>query len=172
MALKRDYNIPNTSFVIEDAYHIVTNVEVKKRNIEDPGPVPTTEPVNIAPPIYNEVPHERPMTDEDKAKQHPINYIPTGSFEVDREADGVYWETGYTAQIHVEIYADKNARDTGKNPIGKLGISTSTISPQVATKGMDGKIMFKVNHTSEDNILSQAYTYLKSTDYYSSSLDI
>ena len=172
MALKRDYNIPNTSFVINDAYHIITNVEVKKRNIEDPGPVPTTDPVNIAPPIYESTPNERPMTDEDKLAQHPTNWIATGSFEPDRNADGVYWEKGYTAQIHVEIYANKNARDEGKNPIGKLGIDTNTISPQVATKGMDGRIVFKVNAESEDNILTQAYTYLKGTDYYSGSIDI
>jgi hypothetical protein len=172
MALQRDYNIPYTSFIVSGAYHLVTDVEIKKRNNDDPGPVATAEPINYAPLIYPDTPNERPLTDEDKLAQIPLNAIPTGSFEVDRTADGVYWENGYTAQIQVEIYANKAARDSAKNPIGKIGINTTEISPQVATKGMDGKIMFRANVASEDNILSQAYTYLKSTDYYSGSIDI
>lgn len=172
MALQRDYNIPYTSFIVSGAYHLVTDVEIKKRNNDDVGPVPTTEPINYAPPIYTDTPNERPLTEEDKLSRHPTNVIPTGSFEIDREADGVYWESGYTAQIQVEIYANKEARDNGKNPVGKIGLTTSEISPQVATKGMDGKIMFRANVNNEDNILSQAYTYLKSTDYYSGSIDI
>lgn len=172
MALQRDYNIPYTSFIVSGAYHLVTDVEIKKRNNDDAGPVPTADPINLAPPIYESTPNERPMTDEDKLAQHPINYIITGSFEVDRDADGVYWEKGYTAQIQVEIYANKDARDSGKTPIGKLGLSTTEISPQVATRGMDGKIMFRANVNGGDNILAQAYTYLKSTDYYSGSIDI
>jgi len=172
MALQRDYNIPYTSFIVSGAYHLVTDVEIKKRNNDDPGPVPTAEAINYAPLIYPDTPNERPLTDEDKLAQIPLNAIVTASFEIDRTADGVYWESGYTAQIQIEIYANREARNNGKTPIGKIGLSTTEISPQVATRGMDGKIMFRANTNSEDNILTQAYTYLKSTEYYSGSIDI
>lgn len=171
MALQRDYIIPHTSLTISDAYHIVSDVEIKKRTQDDPGPVEQDHKPNIAPPIYAEVPEGRAMTEEEKNAQHPLNAVPTGSYD-GPIGDPVYWQSGYTSQIKIEVYASKEARDSGKTPIAKLGVGSTIIDEHLATKGMDSKIMFHTSTIDENSILAQAYTYLKSTDYYSGSIDI
>lgn len=175
MALQRDYILPNTSLIISGAYHIVTDVSIDKRNNNVPEPVKPVDD-NLKPePIYDNLPHGRQMTEAEKLSTIPTNAIPTGSFDGSQTDDlSVYWQSGYTSRIAISVYASKDARNEGKSPIAVLGYHTNRIEPnvQLGTKGLDAKIIFKANMDSEDNIFTQAYNYLKTTDYYSSSLDI
>jgi hypothetical protein len=175
MALQRDYILPNTSLIVSGAYHIVTDVSVNKRNNNVPEPVKPVDDIVQPEPIYDNLPQGRQMTDEEKLSTIPTNSIQTGSFDISQTDDlSVYWENGYTSRIAISVYASKDARDEGKNPIAVLGYDTNRIEPnvQLGTKGLDAKIIFKTNMESEDNIFTQAYNYLKTTDYYSSSIDI
>ena len=175
MALQRDYILPNTSLIVSGAYHIITDISVDKRNNNVPEPVKPTDDIVQPEPIYENLPDGRQMTDEEKLSSLPTNLNPTGSFNNSQSEDlQVYWQNGYTSRIAVSVFASEEARNAGKNPIAVLGYHTNRIEPnvQLGTKGMDAKIIFKVNSESEDGILTQAYNYLKTTDYYSSSIDI
>lgn len=139
MALQKNYNIPNTSLIINGAYHIVGDIDVQKRNIDDIGPVVSHNEINT---------------------------------NLDRTSDPVYWKSGYTCRVMVDVYASKEARDTSKNPIATLGRHDIKLEGNLATNGMDEKIVFYSDTDNTENILTQAYLHLKSTDYYSSSIDI
>ena len=139
MALQRNYNIPNTSLIISDAYHIISDIDVQKRNVDDMGPV---------------TPEGTPNTN------------------LDRTSDSVYWKSGYTCRVKVDVYASKAARDTSKKPIATLGVRDIKLEENLATKGMDERIVFYSDTDNTDNILTQAYNHLKSTDYYKDAIDI
>jgi hypothetical protein len=139
MALQRNYNIPHTSLIINDAYHIVSDIDVQKRNVDDMGPVKGN-----------------------------------GEFDtnLDRTSEPVYWKSGYTCRVKVDVYASKEARDTAKKPIATLGVRDIKLEENLATNGMDEKIMFYSDTNDTENILTQAYNHLKSTDYYKDAIDI
>lgn len=139
MALQRNYNIPNTSLIISGAYHIISDIDVQKRNVDDMGPV-TSEG--------------------------------TPNTNLDRTSDSVYWKSGYTCRVKVDVYASKEARDTSKKPIATLGVRDIKLEENLATKGMDERIVFYSDTDNTDNILTQAYNHLKSTDYYKDAIDI
>jgi len=139
MALQRNYNIPNTSLIINDAYHIISDIDVQKRNVDDMGPVKGNGEFNI---------------------------------ELDRASDYVYWKSGYTCRVKVDVYVSKEARDTAKKPIATLGARDIKLEENLATKGMDERIVFYSDTDNSDNILTQAYNHLKSTDYYKDAIDI
>ena len=139
MALQKNYNIPNTSLIINGAYHIVGDIDVQKRNIDDIGPVVSHNEINT---------------------------------NLDRTSDPVYWKSGYTCRVIVNVYASKEARDTGKKPIATLGRYDIKLEENLATKGMDEKIMFYSDTNDTENILTQAYNHLKSTDYYKDAIDV
>jgi hypothetical protein len=143
MALQRNYNVPNTSLIISGAYHMVTDIDIQKRNMDDLGPVSGTVSGS--------------------------NQI---DFELDRTSDPVYWKTGYTCKVMVDVYASKEARDTSKKPIATLGRYAIKLEENLATNGMDEKIMFYSDTNDTENILTQAYNHLKSTDYYKNAIDI
>ena len=139
MALQKDYNIPNTSLIISGAYHMVTDIDIQKRNMDDLGPVSASKEIDI---------------------------------EVYRQADPVYWKSGYTCKVKVDVYASKEARDTSKTPIVTLGAKHIKLDENLATNGMDEKIMFYSDTNDTENILTQAYNHLKRTDYYRDAIDI
>jgi hypothetical protein len=139
MALQRNYNIPNTSLIISGAYHIVGDIDIQKRNIDDIGPITS----------YGEI-----------------------DTNLDRTSDPVYWKSGYTCKVMIDVYASKQARDNGKNPIATLGRYDIKLEENLATKGMDEKIMFYSDTNDTQNILTQAYNHLKSTDYYKDAIDV
>ena len=143
MALQRNYNIPNTSLIISGAYHIISDIDVQKRNVDDMGPVSGTV-----------------------AGSNQIN------FELDRTSEPVYWKSGYTCRVKVDVYASKEARDTAKKPIATLGVRDIKLEENLATQGMDERIVFYSDTDNTDNILTQAYNHLKSTDYYKNAIDI
>jgi hypothetical protein len=139
MALQRNYTIPNTSLIINDAYHIISDIDVQKRNVDDMGPVKGNGEFNI---------------------------------ELDRASDYVYWKRGYTCRVKVDVYVSKEARDTAKKPIATLGVRDIKLQENLATQGMDERIVFYSDTDNSDNILTQAYNHLKSTDYYKDAIDI
>jgi hypothetical protein len=139
MALQRNYNIPNTSLIISGAYHMVTDIDIQKRNMDDLGPVTGSNGTN---------------------------------FELDRTSEPVYWKTGYTCKVMIDVYASKEARDNSKKPIATLGNYSIKLEENLATNGMDEKIMFYSDTNDTENILTQAYNHLKSTDYYKNAIDV
>jgi hypothetical protein len=139
MALQRNYNIPNTSLIVSGAYHIINNIDVQKRNIDDMGPVTGSNQSNS---------------------------------EFDRAAEPVYWKSGYTCKVVVDVYASKEARNTGKSPIAVLGRRDIKLEANLATNGMDEKIVFYSDTNDTENILTQAYIHLKNTDYYRDAIDV
>jgi len=139
MALQRNYNIPNTSLIVSGAYHIISDIEVQKRNMNDMGPVSGSSEFNPG---------------------------------LDRASEPVYWKSGYTCRVKVDVYVSKEARDTAKKPIATLGARDVKLEAHLATEGMDEKIVFYSDTNNTDNLLTQAYLHLKSTDYYSNSIDV
>jgi hypothetical protein len=92
------------------------------------------------------------------------------------KGDPVYWKKGYTGRITLEVYASKDARDNGKNPIGAIGVNpTDVVHPDlktICTPGKDFKVIFFIDTDSSDSILTQAYNHLKTTDYYKNAVEI
>jgi hypothetical protein len=90
--------------------------------------------------------------------------------------DPVYWKAGYVGRIALEVYASKEARDTGKAPIGAIGANpTDVMHPDlktVCTPGKDFKVLFFIDPESSDSILTQAYKHLKTTEYYKNAEEV
>lgn len=93
----------------------------------------------------------------------------SGFTEGDR-GDPVYWKAGYVGRVTLEVYASKEARNTGKAPIGGIGMSpTDVMHPDlktVCTPGKDFKVIFFIDPDSSDSVITQAYNHLKTTEYY------
>lgn len=98
-----------------------------------------------------------------------------GLTAVDR-GDPVYWKAGYVGKITLEVYASKEARDTGKTPLGGIGLNpTDVMHPElktVCTPGKDFQVLFFIDPDSPDSILTQAYNHLKTTDYYKNAEEV
>jgi hypothetical protein len=86
----------------------------------------------------------------------------------------VYWKAGYTAEIAVTIWKDKNARDNDAKPIGFIGRNPSDnkYGVSIGTDGMDHHSVFFLEVPSELNHIEQAYRHLLTTNYYSGSVEI
>jgi hypothetical protein len=138
MALIKDFEIPGTGVTVKDAYHVIVNVSTEKRLVDIPAPPDATNP--------------------------------TGVTNGGDQGDPVYWKAGYVGRIVIEVYASKEARDEGKSPIGAIGVNpTDVMHPDlktVCTPGKDFKVLFFIDSESSDSILTQAYNYLKTTEYY------
>lgn len=144
MALIRDWEIPETGVVVEDAYHVIINVTTEKRLAD------------IAPPPDHSRPEQLTARDDED------------------EAQWVYWKSGYIGRISLEVYSSKDARDSGKKPIGVIGANPieAGVDSQWATKGKDWRIEFFINPDSSDSILTQAYNHLLTTEFYSSATEV
>jgi hypothetical protein len=94
------------------------------------------------------------------------------NFELDRTSEPVYWKSGYTCRVMVDVYASKEARDTAKKPIATLGRYDVKLEANLATNGMDEKIVFYSDTDNTENILTQAYIHLKNTDYYRDAISV
>jgi hypothetical protein len=90
---------------------------------------------------------------------------------LDRTSDPVYWKSGYTCRVKVDVYLSKEARDTAKKPIATLGARDIKLEATLATQGMDERIVFYSDTDNAENILTQAYNHLKSTYYYKDAID-
>jgi hypothetical protein len=125
MALIRDYEIKETGLTVDNAYHVVKNVQVEKR--------------------YSDLPLPVDYTREDGITDAP-------------EREDVYFKEGYVATIEIDIYFNQDCRNSGKKPLGSLG------------NLREYKFMF--DPESSETILSQAYSYLKTTEYYQDAIEI
>jgi len=86
----------------------------------------------------------------------------------------VYWKAGYVGKISIQIFASKEARDNGLNPVGWLGDSPTDagINGQLATPGLAHEVKFMIDPDSSDSILTQAYNHLKTTEYYKDAQEV
>jgi hypothetical protein len=105
----------------------------------------------------------------------PDSSTKSGFTEGER-GDPVYWKAGYVGRIALEVYASKQARDEGKNPIGAIGVTpTDVMHPDlktVCTPGKDFQVLFFIDTDSSDSIFTQAYKHLLSTDYYKDAVEV
>ena len=103
------------------------------------------------------------------------NSRPDGLTPMDRSAGTeVYWAAGYTAEIAVTVYKDKEARNNDAKPIGFIGKNPSDnkYGVSIGTDGMDHRCVFFLEVPSELDHMAQAYRHLLTTDYYSGSLEV
>lgn len=143
MALLRDFEIPGTGFVVDDAYHVIVNITTEKR-LND-----------VLPPPDKSRPDELTHRDDED------------------ETLWVYWKSGYIGKIAIEVYSSKVARDEGKLPIGALATSPTDVSidSRLATPGKDFKVLFFIDPDGPDSIIVQAYKHLKTTEYYKNAVE-
>ena len=144
MALLKDYEIPGTGVIIENAYHVVTDIKVEKRIADVPMPPDTSHPTGLT------------------------------NGGVREDGVDVYWKAGYTATIAVTIYKDRAARDNDARPIGFIGNNPSDnkYGVSIGTAGMDHKCVFLIDQSSPLDHMAQAYQHLLTPDYYSGSQQI
>lgn len=137
MALIQSYEIPGTGLSAPDAYFVVTDVKVQKRMHDIETPPDESHPTGLT----NGGVHEGPE---------------------------VYWKAGYVADVTVTIWSSKSARDEGKKPVGFAGSSPTEMEADlnIGTKGLDHKCIFFIDTSSPDSDVVQAYTHLKSLEYF------
>lgn len=68
-------------------------------------------------------------------------------------------DSGYVSTLSLAIYSSKEARDQGKEPVIENNIQMNNY-------------LFEYDLTKNENILEQAYEYLKNTPEYVGSIDI
>jgi hypothetical protein len=143
MALLRDYELPGTGLIVENAYHVVTDIKVAKR-ISD-----------VLPPVDNSRPEG--YTDMNRSEGTEV-YWKAGY-------------TAQIAVTIWKDKAARNADAKpigfiGDNPAdNKYGVS-------IGTAGMDHKCVFFIDQSSSLDHMAQAYQHLLTTDYYSGSQQI
>lgn len=137
MALIQPYEIPNTGLTAPNAYFVVTDVKVQKRMQDIPTPPDPSDPTGL-----------------------------TNGGE--QEGPEVYWKAGYVATIAVTIWTDKTAREEGKNPVGYAGVNPTDVEADlnIGTEGLDHRCVFMLDMNSSDSHIVQAYSHLKSLDYF------
>ena len=139
MALIKDYEMQGTGVTVPNAYHVITDLKVKKRIADIPLP--------------------------------PDNGTASGlTNDGVREAGTeVHWETGSICQIWVTIWKDAAARQADMKAIGYAGLNATEVDAEISigTRGLDQKCVFKLNmDPTAPTDLVQAYTHLKSLDFY------
>lgn len=99
---------------------------------------------------------KRVSDDPDPGGARPVN------------APNFIWKAGYYGRICVAIYASKQARESGCQPIGM-----KSVYPTGTPYGFDGGYVescaeynFEIDLNSPLNEVEQAYAHLKTLDYY------
>jgi len=85
--------------------------------------------------------------------------------------DEINWKAGYIGNITVLVYASKQARDEGKEAIGGFSESPTDADTSALLEHNDG-IKFMIDPASDQSILAQAYTHLKSLPYYADAEEV
>lgn len=143
MALLKDYELPGTGVIIENAYHVVTDIRVEKRIADVLPPIDPTTPSGFT----------------------------QGFGEVGTEVywKSGYTATIAVTIWKDKAARDNDARPIGfigTNPSdNKYGVS-------IGTAGMDHKCVFFIDQSSSLDHMAQAYQHLLTTDYYSGSHQI
>ena len=141
MALIRDYELPGTGVIVENAYHVITDVKVEKRMADVPAPIDTSRPDGLT----------AGSQEEGKEVYWKAGYIGTIAVSV--------WKDKSTRDNDGQPIGF-----VGVNPSdNKYGVS-------IGTAGMDHVCKFFIDPASSDNELTQAYNHLLTTEYYSGSL--
>ena len=142
MALCQSYEIPGTGLTAANAYFVVTDVKVQKRMQDIPTPVDSADPTGFT----------------------------NGGVHED---DEVYWKAGYVAEAVVTIWADKAAREAGNKPIGYAGANPTEMEAElsIGTAGLDHRCAFFIDMDSSDSHIVQAYSHLKSLDYFENAIE-
>lgn len=138
MALIKDYEIQGTGVTVPNAYHVITDLKVHKRTQEVALPPDTST--------------ESGLTND-------------GVRDAGTE---VYWQEGYVCRIWVTMWATKQARLDGMNPVGIAGLNATEVEAElsIGTPGLDQRCEFMLDMDSADSDLVQAYNHLKSLDFY------
>jgi len=138
MAFIRDYEWQDSGATISNAYHVVTGVKVKKRTRDIDPPVDSSQPSGFT------------------------------ARDDDNEEEWIYWKAGYVGHITVTIWASRQARIDGRQPIGYMGEDPTETEYEgnIGTRGMDGKCVFFIDNTSSESYVTQAYRHLRSFPYY------
>ncbi len=143
MALIRDFELPGTGVTVSNAYHVVTKVDVEKRTQDISAPPDPTRP---------------------------------GGFTVGHQQPGneINWKAGYIGTIAITVWKDAQARDSGLQPLGFLGVNASDnkYGAKLTTDLKNHQPRFFVDVESTDNYITQAYNYLKTTEYYSDATEV
>jgi hypothetical protein len=142
MALIKDYEIPGTGVVVENAYHVVTDVAIKKRMAD------------VAPPVDNSRPDGLTARDTTPGSEVYWQAGYTAQISV------TIWKD--------RAAREADARPIGF--IGNNS-SDNKYEASIGTQGMDHKCIFMLEVPSELNNFQQAYRHLLTTDYYSGSLE-
>ena len=137
MALIQSYEIPDTGLSAPEAYFVVTDVKVQKRMQDIPTPVDNSDPTGFT----------------------------NGGVQ---EGPEVHWRAGYVADVTVTIWSSKSAREEGKKPVGFAGSNPTDMEAElnIGTQGLDHKCAFFLDMDSSDSHVVQAYTHLKSLEYF------
>jgi hypothetical protein len=138
MALVRDFEIPNTGVVINDAYHVIVNVTTEKRLQDIPAPPDSGHSTGLTAggdrgdPVYWKAGYVGRITLEVYASKNARDEgkTPIGGIGINP-----------TDVVHPELKT-------------------------VCTPGKDFKVLFFLDPDSSETILTQAYNHLKTTKYY------
>lgn len=124
MALIKEYQIKETGLVVDNAYHVIKNIQVEKRYSDIHLPV-------------------------DSSRENGFTDVP--------EREDIFFKQGYVATIEIDVYLNENCRNTGKRSLGSLGDLR--------------EYRFMFDPESSETLLSQAYSYLKTTEYYQDAIE-
>jgi hypothetical protein len=105
--------------------------------------------------------------------QPPVDSAsPTGFTQGVNEPE-VHWKAGYVGKITVTVWKDAGARANNAAPIGYLGVypTDNKYQASIGTDGLDHICKFMLDINSPDNDITQAYTHLKTTDYYADAIE-
>ncbi len=80
----------------------------------------------------------------------------------------INWKAGYIGRVSIEIFVSKEARDSGKEPIGAITINPTDVefNGVLSTDISNFDLNFFIDPTSQLSIVDQAYEHLKGMNYY------
>jgi hypothetical protein len=82
------------------------------------------------------------------------------------------WKAGYFAMIVLSVFASKTNKEAGNSPIAVRSVfptgSPFEFGGEVETTE---DLVFEIDINSEDNMIKQAYNYLKTLPYYQEAIE-
>jgi hypothetical protein len=82
------------------------------------------------------------------------------------------WKKGYYGRVCVQVFYNKAARDAGKLPIAQIGVYPTDMTADLRVEfRSETNLIMTIDINSTANIIDQAYTFLKATQYYSDAVE-
>ena len=82
------------------------------------------------------------------------------------------WKAGYFAMITLAVFASKTLKESGNSPIAVRSVfptgSPFEFGGEVETAE---NLVFEIDMNSTDNMIKQAYNYLKTLSYYQTAIE-